>query len=280
MKLKIRYLIILIICMLINTEPVFAVNFDPEVIYNSIVVVYTDNGIGSGFAVDKNTIITNAHVVDYFTTVSVKLYNNKICSGKVIKTDKDIDLALIQVDESLTPLTLGSENDISIGEEVYAIGAPKDIPYTMTKGIISAKNREIGDYDYIQIDASINEGNSGGPLLDENGKVIGINTMKIMDAEGIGFVIGTSYIDDFINDRELKSKITNDKNQEDNVIKSDIDSSYKKVMKENERLKIVVIILSLLLFITIVMIFKMKLKKERKNKSDFEIEIQDGNWIK
>lgn len=280
MKLKIRYLIILIICMLINTEPVFAVNFDPEVLYNSIVVVYTDNGIGSGFAVDKNTIITNAHVVDYFTTVSVKLYNNKICSGKVIKTDKDIDLALIQVDESLTPLTLGSEDDISIGEEVYAIGAPKDIPYTMTKGIISAKNREIGDYDYIQIDASINEGNSGGPLLDENGKVIGINTMKIMDAEGIGFVIGTSYIEDFINNRELKSKITNDKTHEDKVIKSDIDSSYKKIMKENERLKIAVIILSLLLFITIVMILKMKLKKERKNKNDFEIEIQDGNWIK
>lgn len=279
MKFKFRYLIILIICMLVNIKPAFAMNFNPEDLYNSVVVVYTDKGIGSGFAVDENTIITNAHVVDYFTTVSVKLYNNKLCSGKVIKNDKNIDLALIKVEEPLTPLTLRSEDSISIGEEVYAIGAPKDIPYTMTKGIISAKNRKIADYEYIQIDASINEGNSGGPLIDENGKVIGINTMKVMDAEGIGFVIGTSYIDDFVNDRQLENNITENKTQEDNLVKNDIDSNYKKLMKENENLKILVIILSLLLFIAIVIIFRMKLKRRSKSNNDFDIEIQDGNWM-
>lgn len=273
--MRVKYVIIFLICMLLAPWTVLAMNFVPETIYDSVAVVYTSKGLGSGFAIDKNIIITNAHVVEDFIDVSVKLYNDETCSGKVIKIDKNIDLALIQVDKALTPLKLGSEDNISIGKEVYAIGAPKDIPYTMTKGIISAKNRKIGSNQYIQIDASINSGNSGGPLIDENGEVIGINTMKMVDAEGIGFAIGTSYINDFINDVAPKSNITKEPDKDNKIIQNDPETNYKKVVAQNEKLKIAVIFLSVLLLIAVLIILKLLIKKKPKDEYDFEIEIHE-----
>lgn len=273
--MKIKYSIILLICILLIPRPAYAMNFVPEKIYNSVTVIYTDKGLGSGFAIDKNTIITNAHVVNGFSTVTVKLYDGKSCVGKVTKIDKNIDLALIQVDETLTPLKLVSEDNISIGKEVYAIGAPEDIPYTMTKGIVSAKNRKIKNHEYIQIDASINSGNSGGPLIDENGDVIGINTLKMTAAEGIGFSIGTSNINNFINNATPDSSKTEEQAEDNKLVESDIETNYKKVVAQNEKLKIVVIILSVLLVVTILVILKLLIKKKQKNKYDFEIDIYE-----
>lgn len=205
----------------------------------------------------------------------MKLYNGKSCVGKVTKIDTNIDLALIQVDENLTPLKLVSEDTISIGKEVYAIGAPEDIPYTMTKGIVSAKNRKIKNHEYVQIDASINSGNSGGPLVNENGEVIGINTMKLVAAEGIGFAIGTSNINDFINNVITESNTTEEQEQDDNLTQSDIETNYKKVVAQNEKLKIVIIVLSVLLAVAILIILKMRIKKKPKDEYDFEIEIKE-----
>ena len=278
--MKNKYVLIFLICILLIPRPAFAMNFVPETLYNSVTVVYTDKGLGSGFAVDKNIIITNAHVVEDASVVSVKLYNDKSYSGKVIKIDKNIDLALIQVDETLTPLKIGSKDDISIGKEVYAIGAPKDIPYTMTKGIISAKNRKVENHEYIQIDASINSGNSGGPLVDENGKVIGINTMKITDAEGIGFAIGASDINDFINgvtseESNTEKNNTEKQGKDDKSIQNGAEVNYQKLVVQNEKLKIAVIILSIVLLVAILIILKLLIKKKRKNEYDFEIEIHE-----
>lgn len=274
--MRIKYVAIFLICILFIPRPAFAMNFVPEDLYNSVTVIYTDNGLGSGFAIDKNTIITNAHVVSGFSTVTVKLYGGKSCVGKVTKIDKNIDLALIQVDESLTPLKLVSEDSISIGKEVYAIGAPEDIPYTMTKGIVSAKNRKIKNNQYIQIDASINSGNSGGPLINENGEVIGINTMKLLEAEGIGFAIGTSTINDFINNTTQESSNSVDEQEQDNNSKqSDIETKYKKVTAENEKLKIIIIVLFLLLIVSTLVILKLLIKKKKKDKYDFEIEFYE-----
>ncbi|EKQ57913.1 MULTISPECIES: trypsin-like peptidase domain-containing protein [unclassified Clostridium] len=272
--MRIKYVIIFLIYMLLLIPwPAFAINFVPEDLFNSVTVVYTSKGLGSGFAINKNIIITNAHVVEDFANVSVKLYNDKTCSGKVIKIDKNVDLALVQVDETLTPLKLASEDKVSIGKEVYAIGAPKDIPYTMTKGIISAKNRKVGNHEYIQIDASINSGNSGGPLVDENGEVIGINTMKMVDAEGIGFAIGTSYINDFINGVTPKDSVAEEPDKDNKIIQGDPETNYKNIAAQNEKLKIAVIVLSVLLLIAILTILKLLIKKKRKDKYDFEIEI-------
>ena len=261
--------------MLLIPLPASAMNFNPETLYNSVAVVYTNKGLGSGFAIDENTIITNEHVIDGFSTVTVNLYNNKSCSGKVIKIDKNVDLALIQVDETLTPVKLSSQDNLSIGKEVYAIGAPKDIPYTMTKGIVSAKNRKIGNYEYIQIDASINAGNSGGPLVDENGVVIGINTMKRIDAEGIGFAIGTSYINDFINGVTPENNVIDGEDQDNKLTPNDTEVEYKKILEQNEKLKVLVIILSISLLIAVMIILKILIKKKPKNEYDFEIDIEE-----
>ncbi|GAA0078120.1 hypothetical protein UT300005_24980 [Clostridium sp. CTA-5] len=272
--MKFKFTITLLICILLIPKPVFAMNFVPENLFNSVTIVYTDKGLGSGFAINNNTIITNAHVVDAFSSVTVKLYNGKSCVGKVTKIDKKIDLALIEINENLTPLKLVSEDNLSIGKEVYAIGAPEDIPYTMTKGIVSAKNRKIKNHEYIQIDASINSGNSGGPLVDENGEVIGINTMKILDAEGIGFAIGTSKINDFINNVTQENINTDEDDQDNDLIQSDIETSYKKIVAQNEKLKIVIIILSVSLLVSILIILKLLIRKKRKDEYDFEIEIE------
>lgn len=274
--MRIKYTVIVLICILLIPRPVFAMNFDPEKLYNSVAVIYTDKGLGSGFAIEKNTIITNAHVVNGFSTVTVKLYDGKSCVGKVTKIDKNIDLALIQVDESLPPLKLVPEESVSIGKEVYAIGAPEDIPYTMTKGIVSAKNRKIKNHEYIQIDASINSGNSGGPLVNDNGEVIGINTMKLLDSEGIGFAIGTSNINNFINNTVPESSNSSNEQEQDNNLKqSDIETNYKKAVAENEKLKIIIMVLSILLIIATLVILKLKFKKKQKNKYDFEIDIYE-----
>ncbi|MBW6409687.1 S1C family serine protease [Clostridium weizhouense] len=272
--MKFKFTIALLICVLLIPKHVFAMNFVPENLFNSVTIVYTDKGLGSGFAINNNTIITNAHVVDTFSSVTVKLYNGKSYVGKVTKIDKKIDLALIEINENLTPLKLVSEDNLSIGKEVYAIGAPEDIPYTMTKGIVSAKNRKIKNHEYIQIDASINSGNSGGPLVDENGEVIGINTMKILDAEGIGFAIGTSKINDFINNVTQENINTDEDDQDNDLIQSDIETRYKKIVAQNEKLKIAIIILSVSLLVSILIILKLLIRKKRKDEYDFEIEIE------
>lgn len=127
-------------------------------------------------------------------------------SGTVIWADSDIDLSIVKIDKRrLTPVTLGNSDKIRVGNTVYAIGNPigMDFSRTVTSGIISAVDRTIKikedsnlSYmeDLIQTDATINNGNSGGPLINENGEVIGINSVKIEEAEGIGFAIPINII--------------------------------------------------------------------------------------
>lgn len=132
-------------------------------------------------------------------------------SGTVIWSDSEIDLSIVKIDKRrLTPVTLGDSDKIRIGNTVYAIGNPIGVDFarTVTSGIISAVDRTIkikedGDLSYmedlIQTDATINNGNSGGPLINEEGEVIGINSVKIEEAEGIGFAIPINIIKPIIN---------------------------------------------------------------------------------
>ena len=270
--MKFRFNITFLICILFFSSFAFAMNFTPEEMYNSIVVVYTDYGVGSGFAIKENLLVTNAHVVGSSKTVTINLYNGEKCKGEVIKADQEKDLALVAVNKKFNPLTV-NEGTLNIGKEVYAIGAPKDIPYTLTKGIISALNRKIGKNEYIQIDASVNTGNSGGPLVDENGQVIGIITMKIADAEGIGFAIGVNDIKAFIDGTSVNNiEITEDIEEQESSIYGE---EYKKIIRENEILRIVIIIMSVLLVVLIGIIIKLAVKSKKKDEFDFEIEIEE-----
>lgn len=160
-------------------------------------------GIGTGIVVASNGyILSNEHVTGgRYSTCYITLENNKKYRGIVVWSDSDLDLSITKIDEkNLTSISLGNSDRIRIGENVYAIGNPIGFEFrrTVTSGIISSKNRSIklednnkNAYmsDLIQTDATINPGNSGGPLIYSNGDVIGINTVKITSAEGIGFAI-------------------------------------------------------------------------------------------
>ena len=147
------------------------------------------NGTGSGFVIDKQGhILTNNHVVAVAGTggdIQAELNNGTTLPAKVIGFDTSYDLAVIKVDTTdLAPLQFGASKDVVVGDGVIAVGAPLGLDATVTSGIVSALNRPVtpgdgGDQSFInaiQTDAAINPGNSGGPLLDMNGRVIGINS--------------------------------------------------------------------------------------------------------
>lgn len=160
---------------------------------------YTQQGLGTGFIIDKEGyILTNNHVVEGADKITVKLSDKKEYEAKVIGLDSKTDLALIKIDgaKDLMPLELGDSDQLEVGDWVIAIGNPFGLDNTVTAGIVSAKyRRNLGtaDYeDYIQTDASINQGNSGGPLLNTNGEAVGINSniySQTGGSIGIGFAI-------------------------------------------------------------------------------------------
>jgi serine protease Do len=156
---------------------------------------YTQRSLGSGFIIDKEGfIVTNNHVIEGADKIRVKLASGKEFDADIIGKDSKTDIALIKIKtkEDLPTATLGDSDTISVGDWVLAIGSPFGLEHTVTVGIVSAKGRVIGSGPYddlIQTDASINPGNSGGPLLDMDGKVVGINTAIIAGGQGIGFAI-------------------------------------------------------------------------------------------
>jgi putative serine protease PepD len=157
---------------------------------------------GTGFVIDTSGhVITNEHVVDGATSVKVHFKDGKTVSATVVGSDASSDVAVLKVDapaSELHPLTLGDSSTVQPGEAVVAIGSPFGLPETMTSGIVSAVDRTItapNNYSIsgaIQTDAPINHGNSGGPLLDLNGDVIGVNAQIDSDSggnDGVGFAL-------------------------------------------------------------------------------------------
>jgi S1-C subfamily serine protease len=181
-------------------------------------------GSGSGFFFNKDGyILTNEHVIADATElkVTVQGYNEPL-TAKVVGSSYELDLAVLKVDspdgKEFPALTLGDSDQAKIGDWVIAIGNPYGFDHTITMGVLSAKERPItisdeqGDHKYehlLQTDASINSGNSGGPLLNDRGEVIGINTAVNSEAQGIGFAIPTSTIkgvlDQLMANTEVKS---------------------------------------------------------------------------
>jgi S1-C subfamily serine protease len=163
----------------------------------AVVVIETDTTRGSGFYVHSNTIVTNAHVVRGATTVKVRLANGRTGTANVTSVGDGIDLALLQPAagfEGSTILELSSVGHVRAGQEVVAIGSPLGVfQNTVTRGIVSAM-RQDGRVMLIQTDAAINPGNSGGPLLDRNGRVVGVNTMKVGSATSINFAIAADHV--------------------------------------------------------------------------------------
>jgi serine protease Do len=160
-------------------------------------------GVGSGFIFDQaGWILTNDHVIEGASSVTVELNDGHQLSARVVSTDVDADLAVIKVDATGLPtVVIGTSSNLLVGQLLIAIGSPLGTySDSVTTGILSATGRsvEVSDYqtrqrremtNLLQTDAAINPGNSGGPLLDANGRVIGINSAVDSSAEGIGFAI-------------------------------------------------------------------------------------------
>jgi putative serine protease PepD len=162
---------------------------------------------GSGFVYDANgDIVTNEHVVDGASSISVRFANGKSYPAHLVGSDASTDLAVIRVDAPssiLSPLTLANSSRVAVGDSVVAIGSPFGLEETVTSGIVSALHRQITSpngfaiADSIQTDAAINHGNSGGPLLDLSGQVVGVNAQIKSESggnEGVGFAVPSNTV--------------------------------------------------------------------------------------
>jgi len=174
-------------------------------------------GQGSGFVIsDDGYIVTNNHVVDKATEVTVIFDNEKEYTAKVIGTDEKTDVALIKIEptEALPYVKLAAGDDIRVGDWVVAVGNPFGLGGSVTAGIISARGRDIGagPYDdFLQIDAPINKGNSGGPTFNLRGEVVGMNTAIYSPSGGsvgIGFAIPATTVSKIVDDLKQDGQVT------------------------------------------------------------------------
>ncbi len=156
--------------------------------------------LGSGFVIHPSGyVVTNAHVVERATTVQVRLASGRRLTGTVVGRDRRVDLALVKVDAPapLPVLSLGDSDNLAVGELVLALGHPFGLEQTVSLGIVSRKGAPLQPaapgFDFIQTDAAVNPGNSGGPLVDMGGQVIGVNTMAARNGS-IGFAIPVNLI--------------------------------------------------------------------------------------
>ena len=170
-------------------------------------------GLGSGFVISKDGyVVTNNHVIDRAEDVQVVLEDGSKFKADVIGKDPKTDLAVLKIepDRELVPVEFGNSDDLKIGDWVMAIGNPFGLGYTVTVGIVSAKGRSLGlgAYDdFIQTDAPLNPGNSGGPLFNLNGEVVGVNTAIAARGQGIGFSIPVNMATHVISQLQSSGKV-------------------------------------------------------------------------
>lgn len=170
----------------------------------SVVTVRTDISQGSGFIIANNGyVVTNAHVMEGANAAGIITYDGKLHQVSRVGEDTEMDIILLRIIDgaSYSPLQLENSDNVQIGQKVIAIGNPLGLQFSVSEGIISGTNREglNGINAYIQTDAALNPGNSGGPLIGTNGKVVGINNFKIGGSENIGFALESNYLKNSVN---------------------------------------------------------------------------------
>ncbi len=181
----------------------------------AVVQVRTPGGLGSGFIISEDGyLITNFHVIEGETQISVEVYHQKNdqLERKVYKQvsisalNKFQDLTLLKIDDRDTPkfarVSLGDSDLLAPGEKLFAIGSPLGLERTVTEGILSTKTRQIQGELYLQTTTQINQGNSGGPLFNLRGEVVGVTNMKLLFGEGLGFAIPVEAVKYFLRHRD------------------------------------------------------------------------------
>ncbi|MEK6945341.1 MAG: trypsin-like peptidase domain-containing protein [Nanoarchaeota archaeon] len=173
-----------------------------EQVIPSVVTIRTDIGQGTGFVLaNGGYVVTNAHVLSGKNSVQAINYKQEIINANLIGEDENYDIALLKINGSYIPLQLADSNNVQIGEKVIAIGNPLGLQFSVSQGIVSGVHRAGPNnlLAYIQTDAALNPGNSGGPLIDKNGDVVGINNFKIGSGESLGFALESNFIKDAVN---------------------------------------------------------------------------------
>jgi serine protease Do len=182
----------------------------------AVVQVRTPSGLGSGFIINEDGyLMTNFHVIEGETQISVEVYHQTpdgvlerktYKQVRIIAMNKFEDLTLLKIEDKDLPkfkyVVMGNADGMSVGERVFAIGSPLGLERTVTEGILSTKTRQLGGELYLQTTTQINPGNSGGPLFDMTGEVVGITNMKITFGEGLGFAIPVEAVKFFLDHRD------------------------------------------------------------------------------
>lgn len=287
-------LLVLAAVLFASVLPANAIGFDAEEVYKSVFVVYSGNSLGSGFAIGENCIVTNAHVIENVHSITLTSYEGDKYTASLLGIDEDKDIALLVIKDASFPyLKMANLSTVKIGDDIYAIGAPKGMAYTLTKGTVSAKERIVENESFIQIDAAINEGNSGGPLLNDAGEVLGMNTMKMTDSEGIGLAIPADRIASTLKELGVEMDTNGNVNSTMNTpntttpieVPSDTDKSKDTEQQEKNSLPtvtyaaIVIAAVSLLgnIILVILLIYQkrknLSIKYNPKERTDFDIDI-------
>lgn len=173
-----------------------------EVIENSVksvVSIQTNIGSGSGFIIDtEGHVVTNYHVIERATAANIITHDGERHKVFLTGFNKNADIAVLQIESTdYSRLRFADSDNVKVGEKVIAIGNPGGLDFTVTQGIISAE-RIISGNEYLQIDVPINPGNSGGPLINSAGRVVGVNTLKRSDFEGVGFALSSNYVQEIV----------------------------------------------------------------------------------
>ncbi len=167
-------------------------------VIESVVGIATDKSVGSGVIVDGDGyVVTNHHVVNGISAAGVRTYDGELHRMYIVGSDQRRDIAVVKIEGSFPALRFGNSDRISVGEKIIALGSPGGLDFTVTQGIISAI-RDRDGFKHIQTDVSVNPGNSGGPMVDSSGRIMGITKEKLADFEGIGFAIVSNEIDDYV----------------------------------------------------------------------------------
>lgn len=182
----------------------------------AVTLVQTSSGLGSGFIInDRGYCVTNYHVVEKETRIAVTIFHRtkngefqrrQIKDVEIVALNPFFDLALLRIplqkDVSFRTVYLAENDKQREGEEVFAIGNPLGLERSVSRGIVSTRNRNMNGIVYIQTTTQINPGNSGGPLFNSRGEVIGVTNMKLILGEGLGFAIPITYVKHFLDNRD------------------------------------------------------------------------------
>ncbi len=181
-----------------------------------VVLVQTPDGLGSGFIInDRGYCVTNYHVVEGQTRVAVTIFHRgeggdfervAIRDVKILALNPHFDLALLELPKQegldFRPVYIADDDSLLEGDTVFGIGSPLGLERSVSEGIVSSRNRNMEGIVYIQTTAQVNPGNSGGPLFNSKGEVVGVINMKLTFGEGLGFAIPVAYLKHFLNNRD------------------------------------------------------------------------------